>query len=153
MKKVLIAVDDSKGSQSTVDAFAGLFSCARPETVVLLYVQKIEGKSLMDEMLGPAELSTLKEQLQGTVYQEELDRKARAVLDHFTKALRRAGATDIRTVVKQGHPADEVLETAKEEGAEMIVVGSRGKRLHTIMMGSVSREIANRADVPVLIAR
>jgi hypothetical protein len=36
MKKVLIAVDDSKGSQATIDAFAGIFSCARPETVVQL---------------------------------------------------------------------------------------------------------------------
>lgn len=153
MKKVLIAVDDSKGSQATIDNFAELFSCTRFESVVLLYVEKIEGKSLMDEMLGPAELSTLKEQLQGTAYQEALDRRARAVLEHYRQELVRAGASGIKTVVKQGHPADEVLETAKEESADMIVVGSRGKRLHTVLMGSVSREIANRADVPVLIAR
>jgi len=153
MKKVLIAVDDSKGSQAPIDAFVGLFSCTRPETVVLLYVEKIEGKSLMDEMLGMAELSTLKEQLQGTAYQDALDKKARTVLEHFKQELSRKGVTGIKTVVKQGHPADEVLATANEEGAEMIIVGSRGKRLHTFMMGSVSREIANRAEVPVLIAR
>jgi len=153
MKKVLIAVDDSKGSQAPIDVFVGLFSCTRPETVVLLYVEKIEGKSLMDEMLGMAELSTLKEQLQGTAYQDALDKKARTVLEHFKQELSRKGVTGIKTVVKQGHPADEVLATANEEGAEMIIVGSRGKRLHTFMMGSVSREIANRAEVPVLIAR
>ena len=153
MKKVLIAVDDSKGSQAAIDTFAGLFSCTRPETVVLLYVEKIEGKSLMDEMLGAAELSTLKEQLQGTAYQDALDKKARAVLEHFKQELVRKGVTGIRTVVKQGHPADEVLAAAKEEGAEMIIIGSRGRRFHTILMGSVSREIANRAEVPVLIAR
>jgi len=153
MKKVLIAVDDSKGSQAPIDAFAGLFSCTRPETVVLLYVEKIEGKSLMDEMLGMAELSTLKEQLQGTAYQDALDKKARTVLEHFKQELSRKGVTGIKTVVKQGHPADEVLATANEEGAEMIIVGSRGKRLHTFMMGSVSREIANQAEIPVLIAR
>ena len=153
MKKVLIAVDDSKGSQTAIEAFAGLFSCTRPETVVLLYVEKIEGKSLMDEMLGMAELSTLKEQLQGTAYQDALDKKARAVLEHYQQELVRKGVTGIRTMVKQGHPADEVLAAAKEEGAEMLIIGSRGKRLHTFMMGSVSREIANRAEVPVLIAR
>jgi nucleotide-binding universal stress UspA family protein len=153
MKKILIAVDDSKGSQTTIDTFAGLFSCTRPETVVLLYVEKLEGKSLMDEMLGMAELSTLKEQLQGTAYQESLDKRAHAVLEHFKQELSRKGVTGIKTVMKQGHPSDEILETTKEEGAEMIIVGSRGKRLHTFMMGSVSREIANRAEVPVLIAR
>jgi nucleotide-binding universal stress UspA family protein len=153
MKIVLIAVDESKGSQTTVDTFAGLFSCAKPETVVLLYVEKIEGRSLMDEMLGMAELSTLKEQLQGTAYQEALDKKAQAVLERFKQELVRKGVSGIKTVVKQGHPADEVLAAAREEGADMIVVGSRGKRFHTFMMGSVSREIANRAEVPVLIAR
>jgi nucleotide-binding universal stress UspA family protein len=95
----------------------------------------------------------LKEQLQGTAYQDALDKKARAILDHYKRELTRKGVTGIKTVVKQGHPSDEVLATAKEEGAEMIIVGSRGKRLHTFMMGSVSREIANQAEVPVLIAR
>jgi len=153
MKTILIAVDDSKGAKATIDTFTELFSCTRPEKVVLLYVEKIEGKSLMDEMLGMAELSTLKEQLQGTVYQDALDKKARAVLEHYKKELISKGVTGITVVVKQGHPSDEVLETAKAEGADMIIVGSRGKRLHTFMMGSVSREIANRAEIPVLIAR
>jgi nucleotide-binding universal stress UspA family protein len=153
MKKILIAVDDSKGSQAAIDTFVGLFSCARPETVVLLYVEKIEGKSIMDDMLGMAELSTLKEELQGTKYQEALDRKARAVLEHYRKELAGRGVTGIKTVVKEGHPADEILETAKEEGAEMIIVGSRGKRQHSLMMGSVSREVANQAGIAVLIAR
>ena len=49
MKKVLIAVDESRGSQATVDTFINLFSCVRPETVILLYVEKIEGRSLMDD--------------------------------------------------------------------------------------------------------
>jgi nucleotide-binding universal stress UspA family protein len=61
--------------------------------------------------------------------------------------------TGIAMVEKQRHPPDDVLETVRAEGADMIIVGSRGKRMHTFMMGSVSREIANRADIPVLIAR
>lgn len=153
MKTVLIAVDDSKGSEAAVRTFLKLFSCTRPETAVLLYVQKIEGRSLMDEMLGAAELSTLKEQLQGTEHQASLDKKAKAVLDYHTKTLGDAGVTGIKAVIKEGHPSDEILETAKEEGAGMIVIGSRGKRMHTLLMGSVSREIANRAEIPVLIAR
>ncbi len=66
MKKVLIAVDDTKGSKTAATTFERVFSCIRPETTLLLYVQKIEGRSLMDEMLGDAEMSTLRESLQGT---------------------------------------------------------------------------------------
>jgi nucleotide-binding universal stress UspA family protein len=153
MKKVLVAVDDSVGSQKAVNAFIEVFSCSQPEEVILLHTQKIEGKSLMDEMLGPAEMSTLKEQLKGTEHQELLDRKAKAVLGYFNKAFEDKGVKNVRCLIKEGHPAEEILRAAKDEGAGMIVVGSRGKRLHTLLMGSVSREVANRADIPVLIAK
>lgn len=153
MKTILIAVDDSKGSEPAVNTFLALFPCIRPENIVLLYVQKIEGRSLMDEMLGKAELSTLKEQLQGTAYQEALDRRAQRVLDRYADLLRQKGVVGLQTVVREGHPSEEILEAAKATGAEMIIIGSRGERLHTLLMGSVSREVSNRAQVPVLIAR
>jgi nucleotide-binding universal stress UspA family protein len=153
MKKILIAVDDSKGAQATVDTFINLFACARPEAVVLLFVEKIEGRSLMDEMLGPAEMSTLKEQLQGTEHQELLDKKASAILAHYKKRLEGNGVGGIKTVVKEGHPAEEILNTAKEEGADMVIIGSRGQRAHNLIMGSISREVANGATISVLIAR
>ncbi len=153
MKKVLIAVDDSKGSQATVGTFIGLFSCIRPEKVVLLYVEKIEGRSLMDEMLGPAEMATLKESVQGTDHQELLDRKAAAILGHYRTLLEKQGVSGITTAVKEGHPAEEILNTARQEGAEMIIIGSRGRRAHGLLMGSISREVANSAEMSVLIAR
>ncbi len=153
MKKILIAVDDNKGSLRAVDAFSKAFSCGTPVEVVLLHVQKIEGRSLMDEMLGKAEMSTLKEELKGTKYQKGLDRKSEAVISYFAEKLKEKGISGIREIVSEGHPADEIIRTAEQEGAELIVVGSRGERMHTLLMGSVSREVANRAGVPVLLAK
>jgi len=37
--------------------------------------------------------------------------------------------------------------------AKMIVVGSRSKRLHNLWMGSINREVANDAEVAVLITK
>ena len=153
MKKILIAVDDTKGSKLTIPAFSKLFPCVRPETVILLFVQPYEGRSLMTEMLGEAELSTLKEVLEGTEYKEATDRRAQTIIDFYRKALEENGVADIRTVAKVGHPAEEILNTAKEEGVEMIIIGSRGKRTTHRFMGSVSREVANRAEIPVLLVK
>jgi nucleotide-binding universal stress UspA family protein len=154
METILVAVDDTKSSLHTVEFVAKLFPCTRPETVLLLYVEKIMGRSLMDDVLmSDSEIETLKESLSGTDYQEMLDRKAKKILDYFKKALEEQGVTGVKPVIKEGHPAEEILKTAKDEGAEMIVIGSRGKRLHNLFMGSVSREVTNRADVSVLIAR
>ena len=153
MKKVLIAVDDTKGSKEIIPAFSRLFPCVRPETVILLFVQPYEGRSLMTEMLGEAELSTLKEVLEGTEYKAAIDKRAQAVLDFYRKAMEENGVTGIKAVAKIGHPAEEILDTAKKEGVEMIIIGSRGKRTAQRFMGSVSREVANNAEVPVMVVK
>ncbi len=120
---------------------------------MLVYVEKFEGRSLMDESLGIAEMKTLREVLEGTEYKEKLDAKAEAVLDFYKNALTESGVKSIKPLVKYGHPAEEILSTAKEEGAEVIIVGSRGNRVTHRFMGSVSREVANNAEVPVLVVK
>lgn len=125
----------------------------RPRSIVLVYVEKFEGKSLIDAMLGDAELSTLKEVLKGTAYQNALDKKAQTILKYYKTALEKKGLTGIKTVIKKGHPAEEILKTAKDAKADMIVIGSRSRRTTHLFMGSVSREVADGADIPVLIVK
>ncbi len=153
MKKVLIAANETKGSKTAVEKFANMLTWCRPDTVVLLYVEKYSASFMMDEMAGDSELAALKEALQGSDYQESLDKKAQKVLDFYKQSLKEKGMNNIKTITKIGHPAEEILKTAKEEGADMIVMGSRGKRFEPLMMGSVSREVANSSDIPVLIAK
>ncbi|MHB8893558.1 MAG: universal stress protein [Candidatus Geothermincolia bacterium] len=153
MKKILIAVDDSKGSEVAVRTFVDLFASNRSLTAVLLHIQKIEGRSFMDDMLGEAELSTLKEALQGTDYKEFLDRKAEKVISYHRRLLEEGGVSEISTFIRDGHPAEQILSVAKDQGVDMIIIGSRGGRMHNLLMGSVSREVANRAEIAVLLAK
>ena len=133
MKNILLAVDDTKGSKAAIPAFSSLFPCVRPENVILLYVERFEGRSLMTEMLPESELATLKEVLQGTEYKAALDKKADAILGYYRKALEEKGGTGIK--------------------ADMIIIGSRGKTVGNLFMGSVSREVANKAEIPVLLVK
>ena len=50
MKKVLIAVDDTKGSQAVLSVFHNLVR--PPEEVLLLHVERLEGRSMMIDMLS-----------------------------------------------------------------------------------------------------
>ncbi len=155
MKKILIAVDDTKSTKEIFDKSTHICKCMAPYEVVLLFVEKFEGRSLVDEMLGDAELSTLKEVLEGTEYKEALDAKAEKVLAYYKGLLEQnPPVPNVKTVVKTGHPAEEIIKAANEEGVEMILVGSRGQRgSNLLMMGSVSREVANMANCPVLIVK
>ncbi len=154
MNRILIAVDDTKGSKAAFETAGKICACIRPETIILCYVEKLEGRSLMDDMLlSVSEMSTLKEVLQGTEYQEALDKKAQTIMNYYKKALEEKGLTGVKPVIKKGHPAEEILATAREEDAEMIVIGSKGKRVSHLFMGSVSREVANSAQIPVLLVK
>ena len=125
----------------------------RPETIVLTYVEQFSGRSFLDEMITDAELTTLKEWFEGSDYREAMDSKATKILDHYKEMLAQRGMSNIKTVIKSGHPAEEILNTAKEEAVNMIIVGSRGKRVAHRFMGGVSREVVNNAEIPVLVVK
>ena len=153
MKKILIAVDDTKGTKNAFGFCVNACACMRPDNIVLLYVEEFEGRSLMADMLPVSELTTLKNLLEGSDYKDAIDRKADTVLGHYKKTLEDAGISGIKTVRKMGLPAEEIVNTAKEEGVDMIIIGSRGKRTTHAFMGSVSREVANSSQVSVLIVK
>ena len=73
--------------------------------------------------------------------------------DYYKKELGERGLTGIKTVIRKGHPAEEILSAADEEGVDLIMVGSRGTRTSHLFMGSVSREVVNTARLPVLVVK
>jgi nucleotide-binding universal stress UspA family protein len=63
-----------------------------------------------------------------------------------------AGLARARRQVLVGRPAERLAELADELEAELIVVGSRGQRLHqAAFVGSVSSELLGLAPCPVLV--
>jgi nucleotide-binding universal stress UspA family protein len=152
MKKVLIAVDDSKACESVVSVFDNLVR--PPEEVILLHVVRLEGRSLMIDMLGEAELSTLKESLKGTEYKEKLDRKAERILDHYKRKFETGGLFFIRTMVREGIPSEEITKVVEEENVELVIVGFSGKKgVNRLITGCVSKDVERTSKAPVIVAR
>lgn len=149
--KVLIAVDGTRATRAVLSTYSHLLR--PPEEVVLLHVQRLEGESVMIDMLGEPELTTLRNSLAGTEHQRLLDDRAAKILDHFSSRLSTPGTT-VRSVVRAGRPADEILSVAAAEGVDLVILGASGKnRLDRLITGSVAREVESRAGVPVLRAR
>lgn len=152
MRKALIAVDGTKSFREMLSTLQCLVS--PPEELLLLHVEQLEGNPLMIGMLGDAEMSTLKESLRGTEHKEKLDRKAAGILSFYKEGFERSGFAGVRTIIREGDPAEEILKAAREEGAELIVVGCSGKSwLRRHLSGCASREVENKASVPVLITK
>jgi nucleotide-binding universal stress UspA family protein len=152
MEKVLIAVDDTKGSKNVLDVFSNLVK--PPKEVLILHVQKLEGKSLMIDMLSDHELVTLKESLEGTEYKEKLDRHTEKILNYYRKEFESTGLVSVRTLKREGIPSDEILKVAEEESVDLIVVGGNGKRgLNRLITGCVSKYVERNASVPVIVEK
>jgi len=57
-------------------------------------------------------------------------------------------------VIKDGHPAEKIIEAAKESGAELIVVGSHGRHgAKKFLLGSVSSKVVEHAPCHVLVVK
>ena len=76
-----------------------------------------------------------------------------AELDRLAAPLRRE-RIEVEHAVVRGRPATAIVEEARGLGADLIVVGSRGRGpLAAMLLGSVSAEVADRAPCPVLVTR
>ncbi len=60
----------------------------------------------------------------------------------------------VRTMVKTGKPFLEIVETAAEEDADMIIISSHGHSgVEHILFGSTAEKVVRKAPCPVLILK
>ncbi len=73
-------------------------------------------------------------------------------LEKRAAPLREAGLTVTISVTMSGMPADELLAVAKEQHADLIVVGSRSHNfLFEMFLGSVAKDVIRKSKIPVLL--
>lgn len=88
-----------------------------------------------------------------TVVPEEDDRDGTAALAPVRDLLCHTLAS-LHTLVRRGHPAEEILLAAESHPTDLIVVGSSGlSGVSRFLLGSVSDRVARHAPCPVLLAR
>lgn len=57
-----------------------------------------------------------------------------------------------KEIVKEGVPAEEIIGVAKEEGVDLIVMGTSGRTgLDKFLLGSVAEKVLRTSPCPVLI--
>ena len=67
---------------------------------------------------------------------------------------RMPAAVRSETMVISGDPAERVLETARSIKADLIVMGTHGRRgLSHLVLGSVAERVVRESPIPVLTAR
>ena len=78
--------------------------------------------------------------------------------EFLTQSLQKAGpcgsAADVEPIIVKGLPPTRIVEMAEKIGAEVIVMGSRGRTgLPHLLLGSKAERVAQLAPIPVTIVK
>jgi nucleotide-binding universal stress UspA family protein len=137
-EKILAAVDHSEITPRVINAALELASLSQGEVWVLHLRER--------ETIGRTGLLTSSE---GS---DEASEAVTVAVETLTKAGIKAHGTVQDTLF--GHAAREIVSGAQEHGADMIVMGSRGRGdLAGLVLGSTAHKVIHLADRPVLVVR
>ena len=145
MTKVLLAIESSGFSEAAVDAVRGQFRPDQAEIHLLHVIDPIVYLPLYDGAIRDFDrIDALR---------QENRKQAQALVDGTAKALREAGYR-VTTAVEEGEPRTTIIDSAERAKADLIVVGSHGRRgLPRLLLGSVSEYVARHAPCSVEIIR
>lgn len=145
IKKVMAAIDLSKYSE---DTFLHAITLARALGAELTLVNVINTRYLDSlEQYGGAGLGLDRtEIIQRTIN----DRQELIEKDYLS----RVQGVDTKLLFKEGLPWEEIINAIKETGADMLVVGSKGRGdVAGVLFGSATEKLQRHAPCPVLTVR
>jgi nucleotide-binding universal stress UspA family protein len=99
--------------------------------------------------MGPPEIADIP-----APRQQELNEEAQRLIDAQVEQIKADGGTVAQAHLRIGRPDEQIVDSAEEIGAGLIVMGSRGLGgIRRLLMGSVSDSVVRHAHCPVLIVR
>ncbi len=135
LKRILVATDLSASSESALHTAASL---ARQGAADIILVHAIE-PSASDRARHPTH--------------NPASQKAGRLLQRAVETAN-AESSVIESVVEPGNPVEIILEQAKRVMADIIVMGTTGRRgMRRLILGSVAEAIVRRAGCPVLVVK
>lgn len=144
----VLATDGSPEAGSASEFLCGL-SLPQWTEVMVVSVAEAEGNILTNAHCaahGPN--AEMPETLRRTLH-DAAEARVAGTIEH----LRGCGA-QVRGAVRFGHPADEILSAARDQDADLIVVGARGRtRTGPFRLGRVAQEVVRYAQCSVLVGR
>ncbi|MBN1786251.1 MAG: universal stress protein [Candidatus Methanofastidiosa archaeon] len=140
-KKIVVPISGSEASQRSAKRAIEIAAEFNAEVLAIHAINTFDIKKYAD--ISHEDDFTIRQKMQGS---------GRKYLDYVNDLARCAGIP-IRTFLKEGIPAEEIIELAKAENADLIVIGSvGGTELRKQIIGSTTDRVIRWASgIPVLV--
>lgn len=137
-RQIILATDLGPASAAATDE---AFRLAAALGAQLLAVSVIDPRTL---------------QLPGGRFRSRVDQERGRLEEAAAELVLRGRRAQVPTsfLIWEGDPAESIVDAAKSEGADIIVVGSHGRAaLGRALIGSVSDQVVRHAPCPVMVVR
>jgi nucleotide-binding universal stress UspA family protein len=139
MKKIIVGDDGSEFARKALDK---AIEFAKKEDMEVVVVYAIEDFC----PIGVTEIDC-------NMVREIQMKEAKNIIGRALKRIKDAGVSG-KDVTSIGKPADVIIESAKKENAEMIVVASTGKHgIKKVALGSVTSRVVEYSPIPVFVMK
>jgi len=154
MKKILVAIDGSEPADNALDFALNLVEKYSASLVLLNVYSRA---SVLSMISYPTYSTATADSIPATIaaYHKELTNRHGKMLEAaLKKATNLKPNVKVSTKLMEGNPAQKIVEMAKEENFDLIVVGHRGlSGIKALFLGSVSNRVVHEAECPVLIIK
>lgn len=135
-KKILLPTDGSGYAEQEVDRVSNLISD--------------DGEIIILSVAGKLTSSAFQRRKNIRKVNEVLKKEAETAVANMEKLF--DSSLNVKTMVRVGFAAEVIIEVAKEENVDLIVISASGKGgLHRFILGSVAEEVLSKADGDVLL--
>lgn len=147
INKILVATDGSEHAKKAIDYACDLALKYDAEVSLLHVIHKAGVPKSLLKVIGAHRIEKTPEH---AILTEIGDR----IIEMAERAFKERGVRNFRSSIIEGDPAQAIIEFAREEGVDMIVMGSRGLgTLEGVFLGSVSHKVCNLAHCTCLTVK
>lgn len=145
--KILLGVDSSSHCRKTVSCLCGMKWPEGTRVVLVSAVTSAEPQYAPEPHLVASAAGAI------NLIEADYVKTHEALLVETGQTLREAGL-ETETQIHLGEPGQVLVETARSEGADLIVVGCHGEaRLSRRLMGSIASYVVSHAPCNVLVMK
>ena len=143
-KRILFCADFSENSQYAFTYALNVAKNYSSELVILHVAPVIVHLDELSTYLPSETLEELK-----TLRRKDVDRQMET---HYLQKM--GDFKNSQVIIKEGQPFLEIIRTAKNEGVDLIVMGTHGRTgLDHMLLGSTAEKVVRQSTCPVLTIR